>query len=30
MATSFRNLVKQLHDKGMAAPDWCEDTGYIW
>ena len=28
MATSYRNLVKQLHNKGMAAPDWYEDTGY--
>ena len=26
MATSYRNLVNQLAAKGMAAPDWYENT----
>ena len=28
MATSYRDLVRQLDAKGMTVPDWCEDTGY--
>ncbi len=27
MATSLRNLLKQVDALGMAAPDWYEDTG---
>jgi hypothetical protein len=27
MATSRRNLLKQVNDRGLAAPDWYEDTG---
>ena len=29
MATSYEDLVQQLAEKGMAAPDWHEDTGNV-
>jgi hypothetical protein len=27
MATSYRDLIKQLSERGMEAPDWYENTG---